>query len=125
MAEHKKRFWADIGERMGKSGAGCEKAAKDAKIPIPSMYWVASCQVDKWYVLLENVMYLLNFHLNTVSNSLHEGEYRNEQRNAILDTLAVSYLSNIYVPVFYPTNTLSFSSHTIQKGIAQIRPWVW
>jgi len=38
MAEHKKRFWADVGERMGKSGAGCEKAAKEAKIQMPSMY---------------------------------------------------------------------------------------
>jgi len=32
--EQKKKFWADIGARMGKSGTGCEKAAKRENIPM-------------------------------------------------------------------------------------------
>jgi hypothetical protein len=32
--EQKKKFWADIGARMGKSGAGCEKAAKRENVPM-------------------------------------------------------------------------------------------
>jgi hypothetical protein len=34
IVEHKKRFWAEIGEAMGKFGLGCEKAAKEAKLPM-------------------------------------------------------------------------------------------
>jgi hypothetical protein len=35
--EHRKKFWADIAAEMGKTGAGCERAAKEAKITI-AMY---------------------------------------------------------------------------------------
>jgi hypothetical protein len=37
ISDHRKKFWADIGAQMGKSGAGCERAAKDAKLVI-AMY---------------------------------------------------------------------------------------
>ena len=37
IGETKKRFWEEIGADMGKTGMGCEKAAKEAKIQI-SMY---------------------------------------------------------------------------------------
>jgi hypothetical protein len=30
--ERKKKFWAEIGDTLGKTGAGCEKAAKAAKL---------------------------------------------------------------------------------------------
>lgn len=39
IGENKKRFWEEVGATMGKSGRGCEKAAKDAKIQI-AMYWI-------------------------------------------------------------------------------------
>ena len=29
-----KRFWEEIGEKMGKSGQGCERVAKQAKIQV-------------------------------------------------------------------------------------------
>jgi len=32
--ENKKKFWSDIAMAMGKTGVGCEKAAKNAKIQI-------------------------------------------------------------------------------------------
>jgi hypothetical protein len=32
IGEHKKQFWAEIGAVMEKSGLGCEKAAKEAKL---------------------------------------------------------------------------------------------
>jgi hypothetical protein len=34
IGEHKKKFWADIGAVMGKSGLGCEKAAKEAQLTV-------------------------------------------------------------------------------------------
>jgi hypothetical protein len=37
IGETKKRFWEEIGAEMGKTGMGCEKAAKEAKVQI-SMY---------------------------------------------------------------------------------------
>ncbi len=37
IVENKKKFWSDIGMAMGKTGVGCEKAAKNAKFQI-TMY---------------------------------------------------------------------------------------
>lgn len=37
IVENKKRFWADIGAAMGKTAAGCQRAAKEAKLPLTSM----------------------------------------------------------------------------------------
>jgi hypothetical protein len=35
--DHRKKFWADIAAEMGKTRAGCERAAKEANLAI-AMY---------------------------------------------------------------------------------------
>jgi len=38
IVEQKKKFWAEVGATMGKSGAGCQRAAKEAKLAIEMLY---------------------------------------------------------------------------------------
>jgi len=38
IVEQKKKFWANVGVIMGKSGPGCQRAAKEAKLSIELLY---------------------------------------------------------------------------------------